>query len=119
MKKREKNIINKIFQKLYHPISILGQDIFGLSDQNDHRIKQLKEAVQYFHKGTQEGYSKQKPKVSKKAKNIPFEDQQKNDTKQGESDLVERIALDLDELDLNEAVAKVKEQIDCSVSFSI
>ena len=36
-----------------------------------------------------------------------------------DTDLVERIALDLDQIDLNEAVAKVKEQIDSNVSFSI
>ena len=35
-----------------------------------------------------------------------------------DTDLVERIALDLDQIDLNEAVAKVKEQIDSNVSFS-
>ena len=99
----------------------IGHDVFG--SEQDPRIKSLREAVQYFRKGTQEGYSKQKPKVAKKGKNIPFEEEQddategkkNNETKNEsnkESDLVERIALDLDQLDINETVAKVKEQID-------
>ena len=98
----------------------IGHDVFG--SEQDPRIKSLREAVQYFRKGTQDGYSKQKPKVAKKGKNIPFEEQddategqKNNETKNEcnkESDLVERIALDLDQLDINETVAKVKEQID-------
>ena len=99
----------------------IGHDVFG--SEQDPRIKSLREAVQYFRKGTQDGYSKQKPKVAKKGKNIPFEEEQddategqkNNETKNEcnkESDLVERIALDLDQLDINETVAKVKEQID-------
>ena len=63
----------------------LGQDIFG--SEQDSRIRHLKDAVQYFHKGTKDGYSKQKPKPSKKGKNIPFENEKKEeksiDTKQG------------------------------------
>ena len=51
----------------------IGHDVFG--SEQDPRIKSLREAVQYFRKGTQEGYSKQKPKVAKKGKNIQFEDQ--------------------------------------------
>ena len=63
----------------------IGHDVFG--SEQDPRIKSLKESVQYFRKGTQDGYSKQKPKVAKKGKNIQFEDQdqeqdgQKNETK--------------------------------------
>merc|ERR1712079_42823 len=101
--------------------AVPSNDVFG--SEQDPRIKSLREAVQYFRKGTQDGYSKQKPKVAKKGKNIPFEEEQddategqkNNETKNEcnkESDLVERIALDLDQLDINETVAKVKEQID-------
>ena len=63
----------------------IGHDVFG--SEQDPRIKSLREAVQYFRKGTQEGYSKQKPKVAKKGKNIPFEEedategQKNNETK--------------------------------------
>ena len=63
----------------------ISHDVFG--SEQDPRIKSLRESVQYFRKGTQDGYSKQKPKVAKKGKNIQFEDQdqeqdgQKNETK--------------------------------------
>lgn len=94
----------------------IAKDIFG-SDK-DPRIKKLRAAVKYFYKGTKEGYSKQKS--AKKSKQglqsetikLASEQDEKKLQSKAESDLVERIALDLDQLDLNEAVAKVKQELD-------
>jgi len=106
---------------------IIANDVFG--NEKDPRVKKLKESVKYFHKGTKEGHVKQK--VPKKAGTIKPNseeksgksegDEQKSKKEQKEADLVERIALDLDQLDLDETVEKVKAELndDNSDSFGL
>jgi len=103
----------------------IANDVFGT--QKDPRVKKMKDSVKYFHKGTKEGHVKQK--MPKKAGTIkPNQDDekssptkssegqsdngdQKSKKEQKEADLVERIALDLDQLDLDETVEKVKQEL--------
>jgi len=107
----------------------IANDVFG--NEKDPRVKKLKESVKYFHKGTKEGHVKQK--VPKKAGTIKpnsseeksakseGDDQTKSKKEQKEADLVERIALDLDQLDLDETVEKMKQELndDSSDSFGL
>ena len=94
----------------------IGSDVFGST--TDPRVEKLKEAVTYFYLGTKEGYSNQKSAKGKKGKKDSViklaseknEGKSKNgDTSKKEADLVERIALDLDQLDLSEVAAQAKE----------
>merc|ERR1719270_2354364 len=101
----------------------IANDVFGT--EKDPRVKKLKDSVKYFHKGTKEGHVKQKmPKKVGTIKPNPDEksspskstgenngDEQKSKKEQKEADLVERIALDLDQLDLDETVEKVKQEL--------
>ena len=91
----------------------IAKDVFGPDLAGKFKLK-LRDAVKYFHRGTREGHVK--PKHSKKAKNDTIklaseEKQQNNSSNKKESDLVERIALDLDQLDLSETVEKVKQEL--------
>jgi len=104
----------------------IANDVFG--NEKDPRVKKMKESVKYFHKGTKEGHVKQKmpkkagtikPSSEEKSGKSESEDQ-KSKKEQKEADLVERIALDLDQLDLDETVEKVKAELnDDSYSFGL
>ena len=86
----------------------IAKDVFG--NPTDPKVKKLKEAVKYFYKGTKEGHVK--TAFPKKAKNIKSEQEPSQEkSKKEETDLVERIALDLDQLDLDETVEKVSKEI--------
>ncbi len=105
----------------------IGKDVFGSdSEKIEAKIRKLREAVKYFYKGTKEGYVKHN-KMPKKSKNPPTiklpgdpkttshdseakatDEAQKSSPVKKEADLVEAIALDLDQLDLDETVEKVK-----------
>ena len=98
----------------------IGEDIFGSS--SDPRVKKLKKSLQYYQSANQEGYvKKNKSKQKKKAKShiqaendVPAqhkeakskETPQGSKSKSAANDLVERIALDFAELDLNEAISE-------------
>ena len=85
----------------------------SLIDLNDYNV------FYYFLKGTKDGHSKQKmPKKSKGTETIkppssesPEKDQNSTNSAKKETDLVERIALDLDQLDLDETVEKVQKEL--------
>lgn len=87
----------------------ISKDVFGSDLQDEAKVKRLKEAVKYFYKGSKEGHVKQKITPSKKTIQMPKEPDKVQKT--AETDLVERIALDLDQLDLNETVEKVKQEL--------
>ena len=86
--------------------SVIAKDVFG-EEKNDARVKLLKESVQYFDRGTKDGHAndRQNKNQSGKKEHKPNQnistpdDETRHETK--ETDLVERIALDLDKLDLS------------------
>ncbi len=103
----------------------LGRDAFG--DATDPRVSRLKASVQYYTLCTQEGHAKTKSKSQRKKKlpsiKLPGQHNEESKPKTSESpveseekaarrrkkdehaDLVERIALDLDNLELSEVVS--------------
>lgn len=84
----------------------IGNDVFGSA--KDPRIKKLRESVKYYQVASHDGYMKMKPRNNKRKKpetiKLASETEQQS-SKNAANDLVERIALDLDKLDLSEAVA--------------
>lgn len=116
-------------------LEAIATDVFG--SPKDPRLRKLREAIKYYFNGSKEGYLKQKPKKAKKGDRkkrdcikLASEEEEEaaekkkmmaattstttTTTKDAHTDLVERIALDLDQLDLAEAVEKVKQQLDQS-----
>lgn len=105
----------------------LGMDMFG--SEKDPRVKRLKASVQYYVACTQEGYHKPKAKKPKK-KVAPIKiaalsdeakktssassaaEKTKKTKKDSHSELVERIALDLDHLELSEAISAATKAMD-------
>ena len=114
----------------------LGVDVFG--NANDSRVRKLKASVQYYTSCTQEGHQKTKAKNTTKRKKLPSiklpseqetphldksdndetppENQETNSdhipSKDRHADLVERIALDLDHLELSEAISAATKAIE-------
>ena len=85
--------------------SVIAKDVFGEA-KNDSKVKLLKESVQYYDRGTKNGHASDRQNKGQPIKkghnpnqNIPTPDETKKDTK--ETDIVERIALDLDKLELS------------------
>ncbi len=115
----------------------LGTDVFG--DPKDQRVRKLRASVQYYASCSQEGHLSSKAKNTKKKKKTPAaiklpceledggrrdkekkaEKKGKTDAEEGErtsgrddhADLVERIALDLDNLELSEAISAAAKAI--------
>lgn len=104
----------------------IGKDAFG--SENDPRVRKLRNSIKYFKAGLKESSRSKGRRVQKGKKYVPIrigdadeEDLEveegatsaarakpKVDKQKSESEIVERIALDFDQLDLNRALADVQ-----------
>ena len=80
--------------------TVISRNIFG--DDKDSRKEKLQQSVKYFNRGTKESHGTSIKKAHKSKLNIPVKEEEdlKSKSKQETDYVVERIALDLDKLDI-------------------
>ena len=92
--------------------AVIAKDVFG--QDNDPRTKHLRQSVRYFFQGGKEGHTQKTASNGNKANSsistkLDFESKAEPECRKSkkEADLmVERIALDLDQLDINKSTVK-------------